>query len=533
MSYADTIRKTGFHTTICLNLRKKREKSFPFVQRIPFTSLEMNRSLDEQRLSFWRDWLKDDSPWLGDRDTRLKPSRPFPDWAESLFPKRANRILRVLDLQAGPITSLGTRSRKFKVELHPVDTLGSVFERLLAEAAVKPKIRTGAVNLDVLKDSFPEESFDLIYCCPIGNLPNLRRTLDHASRLLRPGGAMVLFAELSGVPANHPRRSQWRVDRTLKRFLVGENNHWNHLIDLLPGDWQEACELIPGYAQITLRKCTEPATDSSPWEFSAAQDAIARVRKGELNEGLISLHIPKTAGTSFTAILRSLFPQKLYRHYKHEFSTSQSVTSHFIHPHIRCVHGHFQVNAFDACFDRTTTLTWFRDPVERLVSTYYQVLRNPQDSRHDPNYRRVLEEEMNLVDFARKTNAANQVPWYLNGHALADFTFIGIVERMPESLHMLRMLLGDDTAQLDFPQANTNPKRSGSRYELDPIVRQELELILEDEMRLYRKACALFDARWSAVADTFAPPAPPVVEEEVEETATPTVTEEAPAATNE
>mmetsp|Transcript_50162 Transcript_50162/g.139319 ORF Transcript_50162/g.139319 Transcript_50162/m.139319 type:complete len:295 (-) Transcript_50162:215-1099(-) len=71
---------------------------------------------------------------------------------------------RVLDVGAGPVTSVGYRLSDpgSVVELQPIDTLGRLYDQLWASAKLVPPVRTLTGEAESLTDHFADASFDLV-----------------------------------------------------------------------------------------------------------------------------------------------------------------------------------------------------------------------------------------------------------------------------------------------------------------------------------------------------------------------------------
>ena len=177
---------------------------------------------------------------------------------------------------------------------------------------------------------------------------------------------------------------------------------------------------------------------------------------------LISVHIPKCAGTSFRHILQGLYEDRLWLNYGAAFVQSQA-RADLIPSGTECIHGHFFADTFDEIYPERQLITWLRHPVERVVSNYHHFLRSP-DLRDDC-CRVLLERQLTLGEFAELDWMRNMATRYLNGVPLEDFAFVGIAERFLESLHLFATTFGWPTP-LRVPRDNINPERLTERYQI-------------------------------------------------------------------
>jgi hypothetical protein len=96
---------------------------------------------------------------------------------------------------------------------------------------------------------------------------------------------------------------------------------------------------------------------------------------------LIFLHVPKTAGT----ILNSIFNQRYKRAEIHEIYEPEQKEKKDNFPKlsleerasIKLLRGHDVVGLHEYLPGSSTYITVLRNPIERIISHYYQVLRNP------------------------------------------------------------------------------------------------------------------------------------------------------------
>ncbi|MDC7787411.1 sulfotransferase family 2 domain-containing protein [Rhodoplanes sp. TEM] len=212
---------------------------------------------------------------------------------------------------------------------------------------------------------------------------------------------------------------------------------------------------------------------------------------------LLSVHVPKCAGTSFRAWLESVFPgPQLLLDYDDRpidpSSPMNTATAAFLaacHARplaasVRAVHGHFWIRKYDHVL-AARRITVLRHPLARTLSHYYFWLETPPHGHalHD----RVLGERMTLLDFA----ALPQMRWFYRDHFFRDvdmatFDFIGDVDRLAEDIERLERLLGVKGHRV---RVNENP-RAGYGAEIERVlrdarVRSALETLLADDIAFF------------------------------------------------
>ncbi len=179
---------------------------------------------------------------------------------------------------------------------------------------------------------------------------------------------------------------------------------------------------------------------------------------------VVSVHIPKCAGTSFRHILDGIYGPRLWHNYGTIFSQDQA-RPELIPVQTEIIHGHFLADAFDALFPGRQLITWVRHPVERLVSRYRHCLGSP-DLRDDC-CRALHEGKLSLRQFADLEWMRNEATRYRANKPVGDFAFVGIAEQFEESLRHYCRIFGFGNG-FKIPRINVNPLRTADRYDLSP-----------------------------------------------------------------
>ena len=215
---------------------------------------------------------------------------------------------------------------------------------------------------------------------------------------------------------------------------------------------------------------------------------------------LVSLHLPKTAGTSFATSLASAFgggyradyddlPMQAPRWGRRlQAIRAGGALRGSLPPAVRCVHGHFLPLKYRLALGRRPAryITWLRDPVERVVS-HYHFWRRDYDGADpaQPLRNRMLHEQWSLERFALGPELRNVYSEYLWGFPVTAFAFIGITERYAADLAWFASRhLG---AGAVAATALANPDRDSAGYALDPGLRQRIERHHAADMAIYRR----------------------------------------------
>jgi len=217
---------------------------------------------------------------------------------------------------------------------------------------------------------------------------------------------------------------------------------------------------------------------------------------------LVSVHFPKTAGTSFGVALRARYGSRLLEDYatlplqrprgwrEWEAMRAGARARRCI---LRCaaVHGHFLPVKYRIALRgrRADHVTWLRDPVERLLSHFHYWKRTAEVATPAQALRyRMVREDWSLERFCLGPELRNLYRQYLWGFPPDRFAFIGITEHYEAELADLgSRLLGEPTA-FTVERARGNPERTTPRYRVDPALRARIEHHHAADMALYRWA---------------------------------------------
>ena len=219
-----------------------------------------------------------------------------------------------------------------------------------------------------------------------------------------------------------------------------------------------------------------------------------------MNKVIISVHVPKTADTSFAVWLESVFGGgQLVRDYadrpidpKSEMNVdpagflSRYGTARQLPKGARAVHGHFWAKKYDRT-ENAVRITFLRDPIERTISHYYFWL-NTQGHGHSL-HQRVLDEGMGMLDFARLPQMRGFYrDYFFRDVDMAAFDFIGDMSFFDEELGRLEALLGVRGARATVGQNPAADYASMREVALTTgPVGDELAEILTDEVAFYRQ----------------------------------------------
>lgn len=200
---------------------------------------------------------------------------------------------------------------------------------------------------------------------------------------------------------------------------------------------------------------------------------------------LISLHIPKSAGTSFKILLESYYKNSFLEDYddlplnkpfeqalEEAERFSENLNSfkrlkYFIKG-IKCIHGHFLIRKYIKFvnYDNVIFITWVREPLERMQSHYDYWYRtyNPKTTKAFL-HKKVVEEKWSFETFCFSEEMKNIYSKFFHDFSLDDFDFIGVTEFFNEDATYFMKKLQPNKS-IDIPFNNVSPdKKTKKMYD--------------------------------------------------------------------
>lgn len=222
---------------------------------------------------------------------------------------------------------------------------------------------------------------------------------------------------------------------------------------------------------------------------------------------IVSLHLPKTAGTSFAQALRGAFgdacrteyvdqPMQYPRWNRRLRALAGALAAYRrLPPAPACVHGHFLPLKYRLATGRQPVrfITWLRDPVERIASHYHFWKRDYDGADpSQPLRNRMLAEDWCFERFALGPEMRDLYHEYLWRFDPARFDFIGITEHYADDLERFARQFGCSCSFVS--RALVNPERGEDSYGIGGGLRARIEAHHARDVALYRWALARRDA---------------------------------------
>ena len=166
-----------------------------------------------EELSFWEYWLTtDDTEVVQNRDFRLQAlERPLMESLAASAPE--GEQVRVLDVGAGPLTTLGVMVDGHAAEVVAIDPLANQYSEQLERAGVEPPIPTIYGEGEHLVSQFGESSFHGVYCAnALDHCYSPMRVFRQMVSVVKPGGLVkVLSFNNVGEMEQYQGLHQWNI----------------------------------------------------------------------------------------------------------------------------------------------------------------------------------------------------------------------------------------------------------------------------------------------------------------------------------
>ncbi len=219
---------------------------------------------------------------------------------------------------------------------------------------------------------------------------------------------------------------------------------------------------------------------------------------------IISVHIPKTAGTSFRCDLRAAFGARLLEDYGDwtEVTTAEAeahngrrhaamlAESASYAERFDVIHGHFSADKYRDVFPDGRLVTFVRDPYQHAMSSYEHAVRETRPIAH-PSYRAFRERNMTMADLIEAV--PDHQSRYFASVPVDEFAMIGLTERYEASIALFERMFG-----ITMPRVrdlrNANPNRPSTAYAIPAELRTAVERHRAADLEIYRRAAERFDA---------------------------------------
>ena len=176
-------------------------------------------------LGFWQHWLTTNDVTISEqRSWRLKPNKSLDgELGSVIFPDGDGLVL---DVGAGPLTTIGNIWQGRKITLIPIDPLANEYNEILKKVDLKPAIKTVAGQGERLVEQFGQNTIDAIYCA---------NSLDHCYdplfvilqmvSVLKPSGIIKIVSFVNeGEKEKYAGLHQWNLCPSEEDIILWNNS---------------------------------------------------------------------------------------------------------------------------------------------------------------------------------------------------------------------------------------------------------------------------------------------------------------------
>jgi hypothetical protein len=230
---------------------------------------------------------------------------------------------------------------------------------------------------------------------------------------------------------------------------------------------------------------------------------------------LISVHVPKTAGSTFGNFLTTLYgADRVFKDYDDyamnplspinrdrpawRVSADQQIRS--MRKEFVVVHGHFAIEKYQGYFPDVRRIAWVRHPAAWMISLFHFWKNKPlvHTSTTNPLIRRLQHENLPFAQFIEDPTVRNGVSRiFLGGLPPEEYDFLGVQEHFDEDLGDLIELMGWPALEPGFENKNPAPDYEARLREIhdDPRIFDRLLALNEADMTLYESALKIRSQR--------------------------------------
>jgi len=213
-----------------------------------------------------------------------------------------------------------------------------------------------------------------------------------------------------------------------------------------------------------------------------------------MNQKLLFIHIPKTAGTSFRLAAKKYFgDENTFFDYGPKVNETSDIIKQYsynkpdmfllseeLSKHTKLfLSGHIQAAKYAPLFDTLNTISFVRNPIEQVLSHYKHFITSH-------NYKESLE------SFIQEKRFQNIQSRMLAGRNLELYGFIGLTEEYEKSIKYINAYYDID---LEVMKENVRDIKELSRKKIDNKIISLIKSLNNEDVKLYNKIKKIFYKR--------------------------------------
>lgn len=212
------------------------------------------------------------------------------------------------------------------------------------------------------------------------------------------------------------------------------------------------------------------------------------------NMEIISVHWPKTAGSTFKEILLQVYgADQVILDYKPKWHNVLNTP-----PEARVIHGHFSADKYSGYFSDAKRIIWLRHPILRAISLYYYWKSRPLHikEKHPDVYKILFTDNLSCLEFIEERKKASKIDNLekrIKGLRITDFYFVGIQEFFLEDLMEIKAMLSWPEIQVPNVNLNLHPNYQYLVLSIlnEPATMNKLAEIFREDIEIYQTALNL------------------------------------------
>lgn len=220
----------------------------------------------------------------------------------------------------------------------------------------------------------------------------------------------------------------------------------------------------------------------------AVSNWYAKVNIGHIKTEFISIHIPRTGGSTFRYILYQMYGLVNVLHDETGKVHIPKLITRRIPRNCEwfdIIHGHFHYNKYKDF--GLPIIVWVRDPADLMISMYHAIKRKRLMGKITKIQRRIVEDGIDVLEFAKDKSVRNTMYKFIGGVSLEKFSFIGITNDYERSLDRFQEWSG-------VLVPSNYEKRNKLSYNL-PMYTEDIKGKIRQcnkrDMEIYNEACIL------------------------------------------
>lgn len=215
---------------------------------------------------------------------------------------------------------------------------------------------------------------------------------------------------------------------------------------------------------------------------------------------VVSVHIPKTAGTTVGEAFNRCFNRRVFFDYE-GYAKPQVIdpevkrNAAFVRSYFDVLHGHFFAAKYFDAFPSAKFVATLRHPVERVISQYLHELN--EESSDSWYHGELVSGRMDVVDFAAQDGIGTAMSRHLAGRRLKDYDLLLISEKLEVSLNLFKARVRPIDLQAHFGRPIKLPRYNEATNRVKKIgfnddIRKEIYNITKEDNEVYAEAMTIF-----------------------------------------